>query len=89
MEKLIDRSDQTLPYYVMDIAGHLSGLPGIFLAGLVSAGLSTMSASLNTLSGTIYDTFIDKWIAERPGKDAKVANILKVCITTTKCYDFL
>ena len=62
----------------MDIAGHISGLPGIFLAGLVSSALSTMSASLNTLSGTIYDTYIDQWIAESPRKDAKAANIMKV-----------
>lgn len=75
---MIERSDQTLPYYVMDIAGHVSGLPGIFLAGLVSSALSTMSASLNTVSGLIYDTFIDQWIPESSKKDAMSANIMKV-----------
>lgn len=63
----------------MDVASHVSGLPGIFLAGLVSSALSTMSASLNTQSGIIYDTFIDRYIQESPHKDALAANIMKVC----------
>ena len=64
----------------MDIAGHIPGLPGIFLAGLVSSGLSTMSAALNTLSGTIYDDFIEQRIADDEGKDAKAAMIMKAGI---------
>ncbi|XP_014206001.1 sodium-coupled monocarboxylate transporter 2-like [Copidosoma floridanum] len=75
--QLISRNDQILPHYVMDIAGHLPGVPGIFLAGLVSSGLSTMSASLNTLSATIYDTCVDRWIPETPQKDKRAANIMK------------
>lgn len=63
----------------MQVAGHVSGLPGIFLAGLASSALSTMSASMNTLSGVIYETFIDRWIQEGPRKDALAANIMKVC----------
>ncbi|KAJ8683290.1 hypothetical protein QAD02_019082 [Eretmocerus hayati] len=75
--KLIGRYDQILPFYVMDIAGSMNGLPGIFLAGLTSSALATMSACLNTLSGTIYDTLIDPWIPDKPGKEAKAANIMK------------
>ncbi|OXU24478.1 hypothetical protein TSAR_014030 [Trichomalopsis sarcophagae] len=82
---LIERSDQTLPYYVMDIAGHVSGLPGIFLAGLVSSALSTMSASLNTVSGLIYDTCVDRWIPESPKKDALSTNIMKVISVLAGC----
>ncbi|XP_014229748.1 sodium-coupled monocarboxylate transporter 1-like [Trichogramma pretiosum] len=73
----IDKSDKIVPYYIMDIAGDLPGLPGIFLAGIVSSALSTMSAALNTLSGTIYEDFIDRWIPESPKKDAKAALIMK------------
>ncbi|KAJ8683291.1 hypothetical protein QAD02_019083 [Eretmocerus hayati] len=78
LAKHIERYDQILPYYVMDIAGHIPGLPGMFLAGLTSSALATMSASLNTLSGTIYDTLIDRWIPEKPGKEARAANIMKI-----------
>lgn len=82
----ISRTDQTLPYYVMDVAGHLPGLPGLFLAGLVSAALATMSASLNTVSGTIYEDFISPWIPDSPKKEAIAANIMKVSNTP---YDVL
>lgn len=62
----------------MDVAGHLPGLPGLFLAGLVSAALATMSASLNTVSGTIYEDFVNPWIPDSPKKEAMAANIMKV-----------
>jgi len=62
----------------MDVAGHLSGLPGLFLAGLVSAALATMSAGLNTVSGTIYEDFISPWVPESSKKGAMAANIMKV-----------
>lgn len=41
----VSRNDQLLPYYVMDVAGNVPGLPGLFIAGVVSAGLrySTIS----------------------------------------------
>lgn len=35
----IKRSDQLLPYYVLDIAKNLPGLPGLFIAGVFSTAL--------------------------------------------------
>lgn len=35
----VKRNDQLLPYYVMDVAGKIPGLPGLFIAGVVSAAL--------------------------------------------------
>lgn len=75
--RVITRSDQLLPYYVMDVAAGIPGLPGLFLAGLVSAGLSTMSAHLNTAAGTIYEDFIDPWLPECNNKEARAATIMK------------
>lgn len=62
----------------MDVAGHIPGLPGIFLAGLVSSALATLSAILNSLSGVIYEICIDQWIPESSRKDSIAANIMKV-----------
>lgn len=67
-----------MPYYVLDVAGNVPGLPGLFLAGLVSAGLSTMSAGLNTVTGTIYEDFIDRWMPESSDKETRAATIMKV-----------
>lgn len=75
---MVPRSDKILPYYVLDVAANVPGLPGLFLAGLVSASLSTMSAGLNTVTGTIYEDFIDPWMPESNDKEAKAANIMKV-----------
>ncbi|XP_015112809.1 sodium-coupled monocarboxylate transporter 1 [Diachasma alloeum] len=81
----IDRDDQLFPYYVMDVAGHLPGLPGLFLAGLVSAALSTMSANLNTVSGSLYEDFIEPWVPEGPRKEVIGANIMKAIVVVFGC----
>ncbi|XP_012533313.1 sodium-coupled monocarboxylate transporter 1 [Monomorium pharaonis] len=83
LTKAISRTDQTLPYYVMDVAGHLPGLPGLFVAGLVSAALATLSANLNTVSGTIYEDFINPRIPDSPKKEAMATNIMKGIVVVT------
>lgn len=78
VSQVVARSDQILPYYVLDVAANAPGLPGLFLAGLVSAGLATMSGGLNTTAGTIYEDFIDPWMTDNPEKEKKAAMIMKV-----------
>ncbi|XP_053692187.1 sodium-coupled monocarboxylate transporter 1-like [Sabethes cyaneus] len=56
--KQVEKLDQIVPFYVMDAGGKIPGLPGLFIVGVFSAALSTMSSSLNTLAGTIYEDFI-------------------------------
>lgn len=75
----INRPDQITPYFVMDVAGHLLGLPGLFLAGLVSSALAVMSTNLNTMSGTIYEDFIRPWLPDNiKMKENVAANFMKV-----------
>lgn len=54
----IEKIDQILPLFVMEVASKIPGLPGIFMAGVFSASLSSMSSSLNTIAGSIYEDFI-------------------------------
>lgn len=56
--KQIQKSGQLLPYYVMDVGADYPGLAGLFLSGVVCTALSTMSTSLNTVAGTLYQDFI-------------------------------
>ncbi|CAH1726372.1 unnamed protein product [Aphis gossypii] len=56
----IDNDRKLVPYYVMDVAAKFPGITGLFVSGIVSAALSTMSAQINTVSGTIYEDFIVK-----------------------------
>lgn len=37
--RVITKSDQLLPFYVMELAGAVPGLPGIFMSGVFSAAL--------------------------------------------------
>ncbi|PSN54817.1 hypothetical protein C0J52_02919 [Blattella germanica] len=56
--KAVSRPDQLASYYVMDIAFSMPGLPGLFVAGIFSAALSTMSSSMNSLGATLFEDFV-------------------------------
>lgn len=50
--------DQNMPIYIIDALGHLPGVAGLFVAGIFSASLSTVSTALNSLSAiTLEDYF--------------------------------
>ncbi|KAF2901937.1 hypothetical protein ILUMI_04250 [Ignelater luminosus] len=79
LTKQISKHDQILPYYVMDVAGHIPGLPGLFIAGIFGAGLSTLSTTLNTLSAIIYSDFLSPFLpADITQK--QTSNILKIIV---------
>jgi hypothetical protein len=52
-EQAVSRPDQLLPYYVMDIAASIPGLPGLFVAGIFSAALRYVPPAHATSSGYI------------------------------------
>ncbi|KAL6433377.1 hypothetical protein ACFW04_006496 [Cataglyphis niger] len=56
--KQIRKPDQLLPYFVMELSHTIPGLPGLFVSGVFSAALSTMSTGLNSMSGVIYEDMI-------------------------------
>ncbi|XP_014257185.2 sodium-coupled monocarboxylate transporter 2-like [Cimex lectularius] len=76
--KVIQRSDQLLPLFVVEVVGNFKGLPGIFLAGVVSAGLSTFSTGLNTLAGLLSEDFILPWFKLK--QDENGSQILKILV---------
>jgi len=45
----VHKIDQIVAYFVMEVMGHLHGLPGLFLAAAFSATLSTVSGGVNAL----------------------------------------
>lgn len=47
-----------MPLFVVDTMGHIPGLSGLFVAGIFSASLSSVSASVNSLVAvTLEDYF--------------------------------
>ncbi|RZC41083.1 SSF domain containing protein [Asbolus verrucosus] len=77
--KQISRPDQILPFYVLDVARNIPGLPGLFVSGVFSTALSTMSSHLNTLAGTIYEDFIYKYMPPKT-TDTHANNIIKTTV---------
>ncbi|KAK5642194.1 hypothetical protein RI129_008361 [Pyrocoelia pectoralis] len=78
------RDDQLLPYFVLDISNRIPGLPGIFIAGIFSAALSTFSAQMNTVAGVIYEDFLLKFLSQETQKKREgiILKTLVVCFGT-------
>jgi Na+/proline symporter len=56
--KAIKVKDQLIPLFVMDLFEDYPGFPGLFVAGVFSAALSTLSTCLNSMSVIILNDFI-------------------------------
>ncbi|KAL7036978.1 hypothetical protein ACKWTF_009025 [Chironomus riparius] len=55
--KLAKAKDQLMPLLVMEILRDIPGLPGLFIAGVFSAALSSLSTGLNSMSCVILEDF--------------------------------
>uniref|UniRef100_A0A182IL05 Sodium/solute symporter n=1 Tax=Anopheles atroparvus TaxID=41427 RepID=A0A182IL05_ANOAO len=62
--KLARAKDQLLPLFVMDILRDLPGLPGLFVAGVFSAALSSLSTCLNSMSAVILEDFVKPFVSK-------------------------
>ncbi|XP_017758968.1 PREDICTED: putative sodium-dependent multivitamin transporter [Eufriesea mexicana] len=58
LQKRISSIDMLMPLYVMDTMSNKPGLPGIFIAGIFSASLSTISAALNSLAAVTLEDYL-------------------------------
>lgn len=74
----IDKKDQIIPYFVIDKLGHLTGLPGVFLACLFSGALSTLSSGLNALAAVTWEDGIRHLPFAKSISDKKTGNIIKL-----------
>ncbi|XP_021928486.1 sodium-coupled monocarboxylate transporter 1-like isoform X3 [Zootermopsis nevadensis] len=63
--KLAAAKDQLLPLLVMDTLKDLPGLPGLFVAGVFSAALSSMSTGLNSMAAVVLEDFYKAWFTHR------------------------
>ncbi|KAG8224758.1 hypothetical protein J437_LFUL005327 [Ladona fulva] len=75
--KVVRAPDQVLPYFVMEVASGIPGLPGLFMAGVFSAALSSMSTGINSMAGVIYEDFVEPFMKVKV-PEAKAAFIMKV-----------
>lgn len=56
--KVVSNPNQLLPYFVVDVLGHLQGMSGLFVASLFSGALSSVSSMMNSLSAVTWEDFL-------------------------------
>lgn len=62
--KRISTADQLFPLFVMDTMGSIPGVPGVFVAGIFSASLSTVSSGINSLTAVIHEDIIKPYVCK-------------------------
>ncbi|XP_048760690.1 sodium-coupled monocarboxylate transporter 1-like [Ostrea edulis] len=62
---LISASDQLLPLFVMDVLGHIPGIPGLFVSCLFSGALSTLSSGLNSIAAVLLQDVLRVFCVKR------------------------
>lgn len=54
----ITSRDQNMAIYVMDALGHIPGVAGLFVSGIYSASLSSVSSCLNSLAAVTMEDYV-------------------------------
>ncbi|XP_063914126.1 sodium-coupled monocarboxylate transporter 1-like [Zophobas morio] len=75
----VAKSDQLVPYFVMHVATVIPGLPGLFVSGVFSAALSSMSTGLNSMTGVIFEDFIKPKL-KKPLSAARASFLMKIMV---------
>lgn len=76
----ITKRDQILPLMVLQVAGDIPGFPGLFMAGVFSGSLSSVSSILNSLSAVTLKDFIPQHLSEKmtPFQQGLVTKVMSV-----------
>ncbi|XP_035710979.1 sodium-coupled monocarboxylate transporter 2 isoform X2 [Folsomia candida] len=86
LTKDIAAADQILPLFVAQTLEEYPGLPGLFVAGITCAALSTVSSGVNALAASVVEDYVKKW---RPTwNDTKLAWVSKGIATATGFLSF-
>ncbi|XP_017848100.1 sodium-coupled monocarboxylate transporter 1 isoform X1 [Drosophila busckii] len=76
--QLAKAKDQLVPMLVMDTLRDFPGVPGMFVAGVFSAALSSLSTGLNSMAAVILEDYI-KPLSSKPLSNKQTALIMRLC----------
>ncbi|CAF1260374.1 unnamed protein product [Adineta steineri] len=77
--KLVSRSDQFYPLFVMETFERFPGLTGLFIACIMSGSLSSISSGINSITAVMVEDIWKRLITRRALSD-KFQTILSKCI---------
>ncbi|KAL5274152.1 hypothetical protein ACFFRR_000737 [Megaselia abdita] len=77
--KLAQKKDQIVPLFVMETLGQYPGVTGLFVSGVFSAALSSLSTNLNSISACVYEDFV-KPRRTRPMSRKQVALVMRFIV---------
>lgn len=66
--ELVKADDQLLPVFVMQTVGHLQGVPGLFIAGVFGAALSSLSVVLNSTAAVLLEDVVKGVLRLKPSE---------------------
>ncbi|XP_073828052.1 putative sodium-dependent multivitamin transporter [Musca autumnalis] len=81
LEGRITSRDQLMPLFVVDTMGHIPGISGLFVSGMFSASLSTISSAISSLAAVTLEDYIKPLVSYRKKEelsDAKTTLYSKV-----------
>ena len=74
--KLIEKTDQLVPYFIMNTMATMPGLPGFFVASVFSGSLSSLSSGLNAMTTVTWDDFLKRFFKRTSKKKILYINKL-------------
>ncbi|KAL2732696.1 sodium-coupled monocarboxylate transporter 2-like [Vespula maculifrons] len=77
---LITADDQLLPAFVMQAAGYLHGIPGLFIAGIFGAALSSLSVGFNSTSVVLLEDFVKSCFGLQPNERCSTILVKSIII---------
>ncbi|XP_035721093.1 sodium-coupled monocarboxylate transporter 2-like isoform X1 [Vespa mandarinia] len=77
---LITADDQLLPAFVMQAAGYLHGIPGLFIAGIFGAALSSLSVGFNSTSVVLLEDFVKSCFGLQPSERCSTILVKSIII---------
>ncbi|XP_076072251.1 sodium-coupled monocarboxylate transporter 2-like [Mytilus galloprovincialis] len=55
---IVEKTDQLIPQFTMELVGHLNGLPGLVISCVFSGSLSTISSGYNAIAAILLEDFV-------------------------------
>ncbi|BFY97780.1 hypothetical protein BsWGS_00820 [Bradybaena similaris] len=74
----IKNRNQLMPYFVIHSMSFLPGLPGLYMASIFSASLSTLSSGINSLTANTVEDFLGGFLANK--QESTVTAISKAIV---------